>query len=137
MSIDFTQDNHIWLAAEVMAERAASTALLVHVFQEKTLSDVTEFMESLLDNPYRLRDFFSEDLYLIEGATEADLDLLFDDYLPTLLNNQIEFVKSLPDPPQRDNHDLSTGIVATKKRKIGFMHLAEKPSSRSNITCTH
>ena len=94
------------------------TPQLIH---GKTLDVVKEFIESLIDDPNQLRDFLNEDTYLVEGATEADLDLLFNDYLPVLLKNQIEYIEMLPDSPILTDDNLPTEIVAVRKRRIGFI----------------
>lgn len=122
MTINLTRENYIWLAAEVMAERTASSAILLKLMQGKTLDDVREFIESLLNDPHRLRDFLSEDLDLVEGATDSDLDLLFDEYLPTLLKNQIEYIELLPDTPILTDDELPAEVVVVRERKIGFVH---------------
>ncbi len=121
MTIDLTRENYIWVVAEVMAERTASSAMLLKLIHGKTLDVVKEFIESLIDDPNQLRDFLNEDTYLVEGATEADLDLLFNDYLPDLLKNQIEYIEMLPDSPILTDDKLPTEVVAVRKRRIGFI----------------
>lgn len=122
MPIDLTRENYIWVVAEVMAERTASTAMaMLKLVQGKTLDSVREFMESLINNPHALRDFLDSDLYLVEGATESDLDLLFDEYLPELLKNQIEYLDWIPESPILTDDEFPTEVVAVRKRRIGFI----------------
>ena len=121
MAIDLTRENYIWVAAEAMAERVASSAMLLKLLHGKSLDVVREFIESLINDPLELREFLDSDLYLVEGATESDLDLLFDDYLPELLKNQIEYLDLIPDSPVLTDDELPTEVVAVRKRKIGFI----------------
>jgi len=116
------RENYIWLAAEVMAERTFSIAVMFCVNQGETLDKAKDILESLLKDPQQLRFHMSDEIYLVEGATDSDLDLLFDDYLPALLKNQIEFLEQLPELPQPTNEVLSTELAAVRKRKIGFIH---------------
>lgn len=121
MAINLTRENYIWVVAELMAERVASSAMLIKFVHGRPLSAVNEFIESLINDPHQLRDFLDDDLYLVEGATEPDLDLLFDDYLPGLLKNQIEYIESIPDSPMLTDDKLPIEVVAVRKRKIGFI----------------
>lgn len=115
------RENYIWLAAEVMAERTFSVAVMSCMNKGETLDKAKDIIEFLLSDPQQLRSHMSEDLYHLEGAMDSDLDLLFDDYLPELLKNQVDFLDHLPNLPQPTNEGLSTEFAAVRKRKIGFI----------------
>lgn len=116
------RENYIWLAAEVMTERTLSAVITMYLIQGKSLFDAKEFFELLLNDRQHLRNFMDDDLYLVSGATESELDLLFNEYLPALLRNQIDFLEGLLDLRQPTTDEISTEIFAAKKRRIGFIH---------------
>ena len=121
MPIDLTRENYVWVVAEAMAERLASSAMMLKLVQGKSLDVVKRFIESLINDPQELRDFLDSDLYLVEGATESDLNLLFDEYLPELLKNQIEYLDHIPESPILTDDEFPSEVVAVRKRKIGFI----------------
>lgn len=116
------RENYIWIAAELMVERTAFAAVMLYcVYQKKPIDEVRDFLESLLSDRQQLFSLVSDDLYLVKNATETDLELLLSDYLPAILETQIESLKELPDIQQPTTDEISTEVLVARKRKIGFI----------------
>lgn len=116
------RENYIWIAAELMVERTVSAAVMFYcVYRKETFDEVRKLLESVLNDRQKLSGLISDDLYLVENATESDLDLLLNDYLPTILKSQIESLDELSDLQQPTPDEISTEFVAVRKRKIGFI----------------
>ena len=115
------REEYLWLVAEIMTERTTS-GVLVHNRNSGNFDNAKEFLKSLIHDKERRWSFFGDEEYLLEGATESDMDLLIDDYIPVLLKNHIEYLQGFADLPQSMGDEIAAEVVATRrKRPMGFI----------------
>jgi len=111
----------IWFTAELITERTILAIVIAFAGRGETLHEAIEFLESLLNDRHRLRSFVSDDEYLLEGATESELDVLVNGYIPSFLKGQIEFLEEVFSLESMPNDAVFTEIAVTKRRKNGFI----------------
>lgn len=109
----------LWLYADLTVERTVSAVLSICMNRGQKIDDAKEMLASILNDREKLHGIFDDREFLI-GATESEWELMLDEYIPALLETQIESMESLSSLPQEDNDEIIKGAIG-RKRRMGFV----------------
>lgn len=114
------RSEYLWVVSELIAERIFSAVLMFCMTSEVRIAKAKEFIRSARSDEEYRRYLLEDHLYLVEGASESDINLIANEYIPAFLETQIELLEKFDELSQSSSVEITPESMP-KRRRIGFI----------------